>query len=293
MKKNDVFREVTPLTSENCFIIMNRTKSEFHYPTHVHPEYELNFVQGAPGAQRVVGDSIEEIDDLDLVLITNKDLEHAWFNYKCESKCIREITIQFHSELLNENLLQRTQFHSIQRMFESARKGIAFSRQTIEKIRPKLENLYDTNGFYSVLDLFAILHELSVSTNIKILSSTAFSNTEDNNDSRRINKVTDYINKNYDKEIKLSEVASLINMSEVAFCRFFRKRTGKSLIEYLNDVRIGMATKQLADTVKPISEICYQCGFNNLSNFNRCFKKKKNCSPSEFRKYFSLTRQII
>jgi AraC-type DNA-binding domain-containing proteins len=259
----------------------------------VHPEYELNFVCGASGAQRVVGDSIEVIDDLDLVLIANKDLEHAWFNHKCQSKSIREITIQMHPELLDDNLLQRTQFHSIQRMLDSAKKGLAFSRETIEKVRPKLEALSDSSGFYSVLDLLAILHELSLATNVKILSSTTFSNTEDNNDSRRINKVTDYLHKNYDKEVKLSDVASLINMSEVAFCRFFRKRTSKSLIEYLNDVRIGMATKELADTAKPISEICYDCGFNNLSNFNRCFKKKKNCSPSEFRRYFSQTRQIV
>ncbi len=293
MKPTEIFREITPLTPENCFILMDRTKGEFNYPLHVHHVYELNYVQGASGAQRIVGDSIEEIEDFDLVLVTNPDLEHAWFNHRCESNCIREITIQFHPELLDANLLNRTQFKPIQKMFEAAEKGLAFPRQTIETVRPRLENLCNTRGFYSVLEFLEVLYALSLSTSVRTLASAAFVSREDNNDSRRINKVTDYMNKNYDKNIRLAEVAALINMSEVAFCRFFRKRTSKSPIEYLNDIRIGMATRQLADTAKPISEICFLCGFNNLSNFNRCFYKKKGCTPSEFRRRFLLTRQII
>lgn len=293
MKRGEVFREITPLTSENCFILIDRTKTEFNYPVHIHPEYELNYVQGAPDAQRIIGDSMEDIDDLDLVLITNPDLEHAWFNNKCQSKCIREITIQFHPDLLDGKLLNRTQFKPIMKMFEAAQKGISFPRSTIEAVRPRIENLCNTKGFYSVLDFLEVLYILSLSTNVKTLSSGAFVSREDNNDSRRINKVTEYLNRNYDKNIRLGDMAALINMSEVAFCRFFRKRTSKSPVEYLNDIRIGMATRELADTAKPISEICFQCGFNNLSNFNRCFQKKKGCTPTEFRKRFALTRQII
>ena len=178
-------------------------------------------------------------------------------------------------------------------MFDDAAKGLSFSRSTIEKVKPRLQDLCNKQGFYSVVELFTILHEMALSTNIKVLSSSVFACNEDNNDSRRINKVAEYINKNYDREIKLSEVSSLINMSEVAFCRFFRKRTSKSFVEYLNNVRTGVATKLLADTTKSISEICFECGFNNISNFNRCFKKKKGCTPTEFREYFIKTRQII
>lgn len=293
MRTTEVLCEVTPLTAENCFILIDRKKSNFNYPTHIHPEFELNFISGASGAHRVVGDSIEEIDDMDLTLIANPHLEHAWIDHHCTATEIHEITIQFHPTLLGDSLLQRTQFKSISVMLEAAQKGISFSRSTITAIRPKLESLASQEGFYAVLNLFSILYELSQATNIKILSSHIFAGKEDSNDSRRIHKVTDFLNKNYDKEIKLADVASLVNMSEVAFCRFFRKRTSKSLIEYLNDIRTGMATKLLADTVKPVSEICFECGFNNLSNFNRCFKKKKGCTPSEFREYFARTRQII
>lgn len=293
MKNSEVFREITPLTSENCFILIDRTKTAFNYPLHVHSEFELNYVQGASGAHRIVGDSIEEIDDCDLVLVANADLEHAWFNHKCRSGRIREITIQFHGDLLDGKLLNRTQFKSIQRMFEAAHKGIAFPRQTIDLVRPRLENLANLKGFDSILEFLNLLYILSLSTSVKTLSSAVFASSEDSNDSRRINKVTDYLSKNYEKNLKLSDMASLVNMSEVAFCRFFRKHTGKSPVEYLNDIRIGMATRELADTAKPISEICFLCGFNNLSNFNRCFRAKKNCTPSEFRKHFMMTRQII
>ena len=105
MQISSVFREVTPLSTEDCFVIINRLKTEFSYPIHVHPEYELNFIENAKGAQRIVGDSIEEIDNLELCLIGNPSMEHAWMTYHCESKEIHEITIQFHKDLFLVNVL--------------------------------------------------------------------------------------------------------------------------------------------------------------------------------------------
>ena len=191
----------------------------------------------------------------DLCLIANPNLEHTWLTHNCTSQNIKEITIQFHPELFDNSLLSRTQFKPIKKMFDEAKKGLSFSKSTIEMIKPKLEDLSQKKGFYSVVELLTILYEMALSTNIKVLSSNVFACNEENSDSRRINKVTDYINKNYDQDIKLSDAASLINMSEVAFCRFFKKRTSKSFIEYLNNVRTSVATKLLADTAKPISEI--------------------------------------
>ncbi len=293
MKQKNVLSEITPLTSENCFILMNRTKEKFNYPSHIHKEYELNLVIGAKGAQRIVGDSIEEIEDLDLTLIANPYLEHTWVNHRCESKSIHEITIQFHPTLFSEDLLKRTQFKTIFQLLRSAQKGVSFSHSTIEQILPQINTLCETKGFYAVLGLFSILYELSLATNIKILSSISCTQNKDNDDSLRINKVTEYLYQNYDKDISLKDVAGLVNLCENAFCRYFRKRTGYSFVEYLTNIRIGMATKLLIDTNKPIIEICYQCGFNNLSNFNRSFRKKKQCSPTEFRQHFAKARQII
>jgi len=294
MQASNVFREVTPLSDEDCFVIINRTKTEFSYPVHVHPEYELNFIENGKGAQRIVGDSIEDIDDLELCLIGNGTLEHAWMNHNCESKEIHEITIQFHKDLFLGSLLNKKQFNSISVMFENAKKGILFSRPVIEKVKDKLDFLNKAeSGFYSVLDLLTILYELSIDQNSRILSSSTFNKQDDSSESRRVQKVINYLNVNYQKEIRLIDVANHVNMSEVAFSRFMKRRTGKNYIEYLNDLRLGIASRYMVDSSKTIAEISYECGFNNLSNFNRIFKKRKGYTPKEFRKNYIKMRILI
>jgi len=294
MQISSVFREVTPLSTEDCFVIINRTKSEFSYPVHVHPEYELNFIENAKGAQRIVGDSMEVIDDLELCLIGNASLEHAWMNFHCESKEIHEITIQFHKDLFLESLLNKKQFHSVAVMLENAKKGMLFSRPVIEKVKDRLDYLNKgQNGFYSVLELLTILYELSNDENSRILCSSTFNKQDDSSESRRIQKVITYLNSNYQKEIRLLDVANYVNMSEVSFSRFMKKRTGKNYIDYLNDLRLGIASRILIDTSKTIAEISFECGYNNLSNFNRIFKKRKGLTPKEFRENYSKMRIMI
>ena len=294
MQISSVFREVTPLSTEDCFVIINRTKSEFTYPVHVHPEYELNFIENAKGAQRIVGDSMEVIDDLELCLIGNASLDHAWMNFHCESKEIHEITIQFHKDLFLESLLNKKQFHSVAVMLENAKKGMLFSRPVIEKVKDRLDYLNKgQNGFYSVLELLTILYELSNDENSRILCSSTFNKQDDSSESRRIQKVIKYLNSNYQKEIRLLDVANYVNMSEVSFSRFMKKRTGKNYIDYLNDLRLGIASRILIDTSKTIAEISFECGYNNLSNFNRIFKKRKGLTPKEFRENYSKMRIMI
>jgi AraC-like DNA-binding protein len=286
--ENQVFKEVTPLSATDCFMVFTRVKKEFTYPIHIHDEYELNFIENATGAMRVVGDSMEEIDDLDLTLITGVNLRHAWLNNLCKSDEIREITIQFHSDLLSEQLLSRNQFRSVKDMFEKAVYGVNFPRKTIEKIKPMLNSLSTKReGAHSVLKLFAILYDLSLSDNMRILSTSTFDEEYRTNfDSRRINKAYDYMMRHYEEQIRLSDVAQTVNMTDVAFSRFIKKRTGKNYIDVLNDIRIGKASRLLVDTTHSIAEICFNCGFNNLSNFNRIFRKKKNCTPKEFRENY-------
>lgn len=294
MHTSSIFREVTPLSAEDCFVIINRTKTEFSYPVHVHPEYELNFIENAKGAQRVVGDSIEEIDELELCLIGNDKLEHAWVNGNCQSREIHEITIQFHKDIFLESLLNKRQFRSIAVMLENAKKGIVFSREVILNVKERLDSLsYKENGFDSVIELLNILFELSVDEQSRILCTGTFVRSDDASDSRRIQKVINYLHEHYSKEIHLSDVAAYVNMSEVSFSRFMKKRTGKNYIEYLNDLRLGIASRYLVDTTKSVAEISFECGFNNISNFNRIFKKRKGVTPKEFRENYSRMRVLI
>ncbi len=279
-------REITPLTQNDCFTIYSRVKKEFSFPLHYHDEFELNFIMNAKGAKRIVGDSIEVIDDLELVLV-GPNLYHAWFTNQCKSNEIHEITIQWHNDLFDHKFLHRNQLNFIRTMFERSSKGIAFSADTIRSMMPRLMALNEKTGFNSVLELMSVLNDLSVSPNIRMLSNAAFSNEQFNYNSRRIEKAFQYMNNNYDKAVTLGEVARLVNMTEVSFSRFIKKRTGNTFIDSLNEIRLGHASKKLIDTTHSIAEISYNCGFNNISNFNRIFKKKKGCTPKEFRESFT------
>jgi AraC-like DNA-binding protein len=291
--KNKLLREITPLTQSDCFTIFSRVKSAFDFPLHYHEEFELNFIQNAKCARRVVGDHIEEIDDLELVLV-GSNLQHAWFTHQCKSKEIREITIQFHKDLFDEKLLRRNQLSFIRILLEKSQRGILFSRETTHQLAPRIIDLNQKHGFDSVLELMSILHDLSTSRNMRTLSDASFNNTEQYTyNSRRVEKTLEYMNQNFDKPITLNEVARLANMSDAAFSRFFKQRTGNTFIDSLTEIRLGHASRMLIDTTQSIAEIAYHCGFNNISNFNRIFKKKKNCTPKDFRESFSGTRIFI
>ncbi len=285
-------REITPLTSSDCFTIFSRVKSEFDFPLHSHEELELNFIRNARGARRVIGDHIAEIDDLELVLV-GSNLPHVWQTHKCKSKEIKEITIQFHKDLFDEKFLRRNQMSFIRSMFERSAKGILFSRQTIQQIMPRLTILSQKQGFDSVLELLSILHDLSVSRNMHTLSDASFSNAEFSYNSRRIDRAFEYMNQNFQKNITLTEVSKLVNMTDVSFSRFFKARTGITFIDSLLEIRLGNASRLLIDTTESVSEVAYNCGFNNISNFNRLFKKKKGCTPKEFRESYSYGSRIF
>ncbi|MHA4810418.1 helix-turn-helix domain-containing protein [Flavitalea flava] len=288
----NIVREITPLTQSDCFTIFSRVKKEFSFPLHYHEELELNLIINAKGARRIVGDHIESIDDLELVLV-GPNLYHAWFTHQCRSEEIREVTIQWHKDLFDDKLLRRNQLNFIRNMVERSQKGILFSAETATALAPRILSLNQKNGFDSVLELFSILHDLSISRNMRTLSDVSFTNEHFTYNSRRIEKAFEYMNHNYDKSITLGEVAKLVSMTEVSFSRFIKKRTGNTFIDSLNEIRLGHASRMLIDTTHSVAEISYNCGFNNISNFNRIFKKKKACTPKEFRENFTSGTRVF
>jgi len=282
-----LLREITPLTPNDCFTLFSRTKSQFDFPLHYHEEFELNFIRSAKGAKRVIGDHIEEIEDLELVLV-GSNLQHGWFTHKCHCDHIQEITIQFHRDLFDDKFLQRNQMTFIRNLLERSLRGVLFSKETVEGIMPRLIGLPQKHGFDSVLELMSVLHDLSTSRNIQTLSGSSFSNYETiSYNSRRIEKIMAFLNNNFHKNITLNDAAKIAGMTEVALSRFFKVRTGKTFVDTINEVRLGHASRMLIDTTHSITEIAYKCGFNNMSNFNRIFKKKKDCTPKEFRQAYT------
>jgi AraC-like DNA-binding protein len=179
-------------------------------------------------------------------------------------------------------------------MLLEARKGLAFSLSDIMRVYKLLDTLSSVKeGFYAVTQFLTILHELSKSTEMRTLASSSYAKVAVESDSRRVLKVKNYISKNYTEEIRLNTLADIAGMSPSAFSRFFKLHTGRNLSEYIIEQRLGYASRMLVDTSNSVAEICYACGFNNLSNFNRIFKKKKNCSPTEFRENYHKTRIIV
>lgn len=289
-----IIHEITPLMGNDVLYIADRHKKEFTYPIHNHSVYELNFVENAKGVRRIVGDSQEVIGDYDLCLITSPDLEHVWEQNECHSDDIREITVQFDFSMSDETLFGRNPYASITRMMQEAKKGLSFPLQAIMKVYGMLDTLSSVkDGFYAVQQFLTILYELSRCENARTLASSSYAKVKVEDDSRRILKVKNFISKNYMDELRLPELASLAGMSSSAFSRFFKLHTGRNISEYIIDLRLGYAARMLVDTAKSISEIGFDCGFNNLSNFNRIFKKKKGCSPSEFRESYHKTRIIV
>ncbi len=292
MKLNQkIVREITPLTESDFFTLFSRKKTEFDFPLHYHEEYELNLILNAKGARRIIGDHVETIDDSELVFI-GPNLYHAWFTHQCKSEEIQEVTIQFNNEILNTQFLSKNQSSYLRKLFEDSKKGILFPTETITDMQNMILTLKDSHGFNSVLNFMQILHLLSLSP-YKTLCNEGFHEASLNANSRRIKLVFDYMNKNFRNDISLQDISSLVNMHEVSLSRFIKKRTGKSFVDCLNEIRIGQVSRLIIDTTQSISEIAYSCGFNNISYFNRVFKKKKGCTPKEFRENFTGVRLYV
>lgn len=294
MEESRVIREITPLMGKDSLYIADRKKKEFTYPIHHHEVFELNFVEHAAGVRRIVGDSNEVIGEYDLVLITSPDLEHVWEQNTCTSENIREVTIQFYFDMSDDGFFSRNPFYSVRKMMQEARKGLCFPIDAIMHVYNDIDSLSSIkDSFYAFTKFMTILYELSKCEGSRTLATSSYAKIEVASDSRRVLKVKNYISNNYMDEIRLATLANLAGMSPSAFSRFFKLHTGRNLSDYIIDMRLGYAGRMLVDTSKSVAEICYACGFNNLSNFNRIFKKKKNCSPTEFRENYHKTRVIV
>lgn len=289
-----IITEITPLSNLDCFYLVDRYKTGFDYPIHHHSEIEINLVCNCTGCQRVVGDSVETLDFYDLTLI-GPNLEHGWLqNGIVQSDKMREITIQWAPATIDTELLNKNQFTSIRELLMKSRNGIAFGQDAIKSLLPKFEDLVSPQpGFIRYLKLLEIIFLMSINDDCHLLSTTSFAHVKETSNSRRITKIKEYIGQNFAEPLRLESLASLANMTPNAFSRFFKRHTNQTLSDYIIDIRLGHAIRNLVDTTMTSSEICYMCGFNNLSNFNRLFRKKKGCSPMEFRAQYIKTKIII
>ena len=273
-------KEITPIKYDDPFVILKHENALFDYPLHFHNEYELNLITNFKGS-RTVGDSIEICEETDLTLL-GPELKHYWRTNEVVSHA-NVITIQFQEHFLNSKIMSYSVSKDIKKLLELSKRGISFSNPTRDIVCSKILSIENNTNFKSLLTFLEILHILSISKNQKVLSSPPSANYNQNRESKRISIITNYITNNYEKDIRLSMIAEMVNMSESSFSHYFKKRTSQSFTSYLQDYRLGVVTKLLTETDMTINEISYSAGFNSLSNFNRAFKKKHQISPKEFK----------
>ncbi len=288
--KKSIFKEITPLTPDDCFKVFNRRKAAFDYPLHYHAEYELNYIRNAHGALRIVGDHCSTISDHELVLV-GPNLYHGWEQGNCRSNDIHEVTIQFHDDLFPDTLLKRNVMLNIRNMLDLSRHGITFSQVATERIGSHIESLSVRDGFHSFLEFISILDALSNPLNHKQLSEKTGSSGFIG--SRKLRDVYNYIHQHLNEKIKLEDIAGSMNMTSITFCRFIKSQTGKPFVTFLNELRVGNAARMLIETVDNILDIAIACGFNNQANFNRVFKRIKGCTPKDFRKNSAGIKRIV
>lgn len=283
-----ILNEITPLIEGNCLYVVERQKDEFDFPIHIHTDYELNFIRGAKGALRIVGDSFQEVNELELVLI-GRNLEHGWREHNVDMSrgVISEITIQFPDDLFSSDICSKKLFFSIRNMLSLSDRGISFPEDTIRKVVPLLEQTArNPQPFYKFTSFLNLMFELASSGNFSVLSnSRALAASSSNSD--RLHRIFEYISANYNKPLSLAEIAEYVNVSVSTLSHFFKSNTGVSVSDYILSVRVGAAAQMLIRTSRSISEICYACGFNSCQYFNRQFKRIERCSPSEFRYIYS------
>lgn len=280
-----------PLTFGSSFLIDRFESPYFETPWHYHQEVEIVLCDGGFG-KKFVGNHVSDYVEGDLAIL-GSNLPH-W--YRADDACYQHqkpasIVIHFLDDCFGEFFFELSEMTEIKRFLETAKLGIEFYGETRVKIREKIQNLLKADKVVRMLGLIEILHQMSCSKEYRFLSENAIVGIS-KKDSERMNKVFDYVLKNFKNDINLSEIASKTRFSEAAFCRYFKLRTQKTFVEFVNEIRIEYACKLLAEHDLNILEICYESGFKNLSNFNRQFRKFTNNNPKTYRQQLIQQKQF-
>ena len=272
-----------PLTFGSSFLIDRFESPYFETPWHYHQEIEIVLCDGGFG-KKFVGNHVSDYAEGDLAIL-GSNLPH-W--YRADDSCYQHkkpasIVIHFLDDCFGKDFFELTEMTEIKRFLETAKLGIEFYGETKARIQEKIQNLLKADKVARMLGLIEIVHLMSGTKEYRFLSENAIVGIS-KKDSERMNEVFDYVLKNFKNDINLSEIANKTRFSEAAFCRYFKLRTQKTFVEFVNEIRIEYACKLLAENDLNILEICYESGFKNLSNFNRQFRKYTNRNPKTYRK---------
>lgn len=252
---------------------------------HFHPEYQLTLALESRG-HRVVGDSIGTLSDGDIVLI-GSNLPHVWHQDGAgKGRQVNAIIVRFDETFLGRDFFSLPEVEPVRRLLQRAARGLEVRGATRVAITEHMKKLAQVEGLGRVIELLAILNTLANSTELKSLASASYEPKLESADQGRMERVVDFIHTHLTEEIDRERLAKLAHLSLGAFSRFFHSRTGKTVPEYVNEVRIGRACRMLGEDAGNITDIAMDCGYRNLANFNRRFREVMGTTPSAYRQKF-------
>lgn len=275
-----LLRDVKSLMKDSIYvkeILSSNLNDQFHF----HNEYEIALIIKSSG-KRIVGDNIEDFTDGDLVLM-GPHLPHISYNNYVETPEVHALVIYFNPDWLTDTYINSSDLTDFRKLLEDMNRGIKIIGRTKKKVTESMVKLKKSSGLERVIIILKILEIISRSKEYEYLASEGYANSYSKKDVKRIDEVYKYVMKNFTDNIMLEDIAAIANMTPTAFCKFFKNKTQKTFSNFVNEVRIGYACKLLCDENLSISQICFKCGFNNLTNFIKNFKRFAKMIPSEYK----------
>lgn len=259
----------------------------FPNPLQFHPEIEILLIVEGTGT-RIVGDSVNRFGPGDLVMI-GQNVPHVWYSdekYTLEKNDLitEVIFILFKTEIFGEQFWNLPESKSIMKLFQLSQRGIKLTGKTREEVTLLMRAISNLTGFDRITILFSVLGIIASKKEFKLLASPDVQNQINESDSNRLNKAYKYLIDNYKEEITLKQVASISSLSIPSYCRYFKKRTNKTFVQFLNEIRIAHACQLLTEEDHPVSKICYTCGYTNVSYFIKKFKEITGFTPLGYKK---------
>ncbi len=263
----------------------NLEKSTWHY----HHKLELTFVTEGNG-KRIVGDSIEEFHPGDLVFVGVK-LPHVWIADKNEfgsptSRSLESVYLQFGAEILPESLLKLPELQNVRRALKLSERGVRITEGTLNEASRLMLELPYVDSFTRMVYFYQIMNAIGKSDTNILLASEEYVQTQFRSNNERVTKIHEYLMSHHQEQVNLEHIAALIHLSPGSVCRFFKTQTGMTLFDYLNKIKVDYACSLLLNPDLSITDVAFDCGFKNISHFNKQFKKVAGTTPSEYRRHF-------
>jgi AraC-like DNA-binding protein len=265
---------------DHSFLAFELKKNRLEFYWHYHPEYELTYIIHGKG-RRLIGDQHEYFESGDLVLI-GPGLPHTWVSDSSMKDTCEAVVIQFSTAFI-ERFTELGELRAINQLLQTSKQGVSFGGKTSTSLQELIKQLPAKEGIEKVTDLLQILNALSTSS-ITPLASSIYQPLKGSENEKRINLVCTYIQQHATEVITIHKAAALIHLSPSAFCKFFKRITGTTFSDYVNEIRIANVCNDLLATDKQVAEIAYGNGFETLTYFNRIFLKKKKIRPTDYRK---------